>query len=156
MLNCNGALEVEYRVIVACRNQSFYTIKNGEISGIVIDLDVQPVGLVIASKCWLFFCLCLIYADIFVGCMNNVIHAFQMRGKKSYTHYLPAAITRYKRLLCLNNCYSMELLCHQISNSKALLVALANCEVRVYSELTKALLSTVTLESPVTAMRFGK
>src|SRR5690242_14442725 len=42
----SGLLDVEYRIVIACRNGSIYTIKNGELSGIAIELEVQPVGLV--------------------------------------------------------------------------------------------------------------
>ncbi len=63
----SGLSDVEYRIVVACRNGAIYTVKNGELSGIAIELDVQPIGLVRIDR------------HILVGCMNNVIHAFQIR-----------------------------------------------------------------------------
>eukprot|EP00727_Mastigamoeba_balamuthi_P012559 m51a1_g7926 hypothetical protein (555) ;mRNA; f:39757-42289 len=129
---CAGLLEVEYRIVVACRNRCVYTIKNGEVSGVAIELEVQPVALVIVNK------------HIFVGCMNSTVQAYQIRGRKSYTLYMPAPVL------------AMELLHHPLTNSKALLVSLGNSEVRLYNEANKSLISVIKMESPVMAMRFGQ
>jgi Bardet-Biedl syndrome 1 protein len=102
-----GLLDVEYRVVVAARDGNLYTIKNGEITGMAIELESQPCGLVRTNK------------NIIVGCMNNTIHSFHVKGKKSYSIYLPSTIV------------TMELLQIQRQRmTKALLVALANGEVR--------------------------
>jgi Bardet-Biedl syndrome 1 protein len=41
-----GLLDVDYRIVVACRNGHIYTVKNNEVSGLVIELESQPCGLV--------------------------------------------------------------------------------------------------------------
>ena len=45
-----GLLDVDYRIVVACRNGHIHTIKNGELSGLVIELESQPCGLVRTAK----------------------------------------------------------------------------------------------------------
>jgi Bardet-Biedl syndrome 1 protein len=79
---------------------------------------------------------------IAVGCMSNVVHAFSLRGKKSYSIYLPAAIV------------SMELLAlSKTRTAKAILISLATGEVRLYNE--KHLIATMRIDEPVMACRFG-
>jgi len=60
-LAVNGLLDVDYRVVVAARNGHVYTVKNGEVSSTVIELEAQPVGLLRTNK------------SVIVGCMNNTL-----------------------------------------------------------------------------------
>mmetsp|Transcript_36995 Transcript_36995/g.44743 ORF Transcript_36995/g.44743 Transcript_36995/m.44743 type:complete len:613 (+) Transcript_36995:397-2235(+) len=130
-LAVNGLLDVEYRIVIAARDGNLYTVKNAELTGMVIELESQPCGLVRTHK------------SIIVGCMNNVIHSFHIKGKKNYSIYLPTSIV------------TMELLSVQRSRMvKALLVALANGEVRVYNE--KHLVSSHQTNDMVMSMRFGR
>jgi Bardet-Biedl syndrome 1 protein len=66
-LATHGAYDLDYRVIVACRNGSIYTLKGGEVSGVVIELDSQPCGLLRMDK------------SIVVGTMNNALHYYHTR-----------------------------------------------------------------------------
>eukprot|EP00966_Prymnesium_polylepis_P143985 3324259-Prymnesium_polylepis.1 len=43
-----GLYSVDYRIVCACRNGNVYSIKNGELSGSVIELESMPCGLVSA------------------------------------------------------------------------------------------------------------
>merc|ERR1712226_1615539 len=70
MMSILGLYEVEYRITVACRDGNIYTIKNGQVLSTVIELETQPVGLVRYDK------------NIYVGCMDNVVHCFHFKGKK--------------------------------------------------------------------------
>jgi len=74
--------------------------------------------------------------------MSGVLHAFHIKGKKTFTIYLPSpAIT-------------IELLqLHKTRSLKALLLGLASGEVRLYSE--KHLIATLQVGEPLTALRFG-
>jgi Bardet-Biedl syndrome 1 protein len=74
--------------------------------------------------------------------MDNVIHSFHFKGKKNYSIYLPEPITT----MCM---LSMS----RIRDTKALVVALSNGEVRLYNK--KHLVSTLKSQDVVTAMRFG-
>mmetsp|Transcript_59051 Transcript_59051/g.104958 ORF Transcript_59051/g.104958 Transcript_59051/m.104958 type:complete len:600 (+) Transcript_59051:52-1851(+) len=125
-----GLYDVEYRITVACRDGNIYTIKNGQVLSNVIELETQPVGLVRFDK------------NVYVGCMDNVIHCFHFKGKKNHSIYLPCPIS------------CMSLL--QITKSrvaKALVVALSNGEVRLYNG--KHLITTIHTNDVVTGMKLG-
>jgi len=125
-----GLYDVEYRITVACRDGNIYTIKNGQVLSSVIELETQPVGLVRYDK------------NIYVGCMDNVIHCFHFKGKKNHSIYLPCPIS------------CMSLL--QITKSrvaKALVVALNNGEVRLYNG--KHLICITKTNDVVTGIKLG-
>lgn len=126
-----GVLDVEYRITVACRNGALYSIKNGELTGTVIELESQPVGLIRHPK------------NVVVGCMNSVVYSYHVKGKKNFSLHLPAPI------LCME-----DLTIERQRMIKAAIVALANGEVRVYNE--KHLVSVITMPDLVTGMRFGR
>lgn len=130
---CTGIYEVEYRIVVSCRNGNIYTIKKGKVIGTVIELETQPCGLVVVDK------------NILVGCMDNVIHSFHFKGKKKFSIYLPHPLTNMTLL-------NMQ----RIRTVKALVVALATPEggeVRLYNQ--KHLIAKFTMPDIVTAMQFG-
>mmetsp|Transcript_105811 Transcript_105811/g.183700 ORF Transcript_105811/g.183700 Transcript_105811/m.183700 type:complete len:479 (-) Transcript_105811:128-1564(-) len=125
-----GLYDVEYRITVACRNGNIYTIKNGQVLSTVIELETQPVGLVRYDK------------NIYVGCMDNVIHCFHFKGKKNHSIYLTCPIS------------CMALL--QITKArvaKALVVATNNGEVRLYNG--KHLICVTKTNDVVTGMKLG-
>ncbi|CAE7590337.1 Bbs1 [Symbiodinium pilosum] len=125
-----GLFDVEYRITVACRDGNIYTVKNGQVLSNVIELETQPVGLVRFDK------------NVYVGCMDNVIHCFHFKGKKNHSIYLPCPIS------------CMSLL--QITKSrvaKALVVALQNGEVRLYNG--KHLIATVETNDVVAGVKLG-
>lgn len=125
-----GTRDVEFRIVVACRDGSVHTIKENGPSGLVIELESIACGLVRLEK------------SIIVGCMTNTVHAFSLRGKKMYSIYLPAPIV------------NMELLeLKKTRAAKAMMVAMGTGEVRLYND--KSLLATLRIDEPVTACRFG-
>jgi Bardet-Biedl syndrome 1 protein len=126
-----GLLDVDYRIVVACRDGRVYTVKNDELSTVVIELETQPCGLIRTAK------------QIHVACMNRVIHCYHAKGKKAYSLYLPAEIT------CME---SMEVT--RTRAVRCLLVALANNELRVYNE--KHVVSKFDMMEPVRGLRFGR
>lgn len=128
----SGTYDVEYRIVVACRDGNVYQIKKGKLLGTVIEMESQISGLVLLEK------------SILVGGMDNTIHSFHFKGNKNFSLYLPEPIT------------NMELLqLSRIKNVKCLLVALANGEVRLYNK--KYLVSSFQSNGNdvITAMRFG-
>mmetsp|Transcript_23512 Transcript_23512/g.51569 ORF Transcript_23512/g.51569 Transcript_23512/m.51569 type:complete len:590 (+) Transcript_23512:193-1962(+) len=125
-----GLYDVEYRVTVACRDGNIYTIKNGQVLSSVIELETQPVGLVRFDK------------NVYVGCMDNVIHSFHFKGKKNHSIYLPSSIS------CMNLLHITK-----TRAAKALVVALGNGEVRVYNG--KHLVSITKTNDVVTGMKLG-
>jgi len=130
LMAVTGMLAVEWRVVCACRDGNVYTVKGGELTGTVIELESMPCCLVRLEK------------TVVVGCMSNAMHAFHIKGKKTWSVYLEAPIT------------SMEVLQLQKTRTlKALLVALLTGEVRLYNE--NHLVAKLQMGEPLTAMRFG-
>ncbi|CAE8692133.1 unnamed protein product [Polarella glacialis] len=125
-----GLYDVEYRITVACRDGNIYTIKNGQVLSNVIELETQPVGLVRFDK------------NVYVGCMDNVVHCFHFKGKKNHSIYLQNAIS----------CMSL-LQITKARVAKALVVALANGEVRLYNG--KHLITTTQTHDVVTGIKMG-
>lgn len=129
-LSVLGLYDVDYRITVACRDGNIYTIKNGQVLSTVIELETQPVGLARQDK------------NIYVACMDNVIHNFHFKGKKNHSIYLPCPIS----------CLSM-LQITRTRVAKALVVALGNGEVRLYNG--KHLITTIATQDVVTGMKLG-
>jgi len=126
-----GLYDVDYRIVVACRNGHIYTVRDGNLTGIIIELESQPCGLARVDK------------SIMVGTMANVLHSYHVKGKKQYSIYLPCGITNICAL-------SME----TMRTTKAVIVALANGEIRVYNN--KSLVHTLETNDVVTGLKFGK
>ena len=127
----HGVFDGESRISAACRDGRVRTVKNGELSTIVVELEAQPAGLVRTSK------------NIVVGCMNNAVHSYHARGKKNYTLYVPSPIQAMESL--------------EITRSRVvrcLLVALADGQLRVYND--KHLVSVYDVGEPVCGLRFGR
>merc|ERR1719160_122484 len=130
MMSVLGLYEVEYRITVACRDGNIYTIKNGQVLSVVIELETQPVGLVRFEK------------NIYVGCMDNVIHCFHFKGKKNHSIYLPCPIS------CMGLLHVTK-----ARVAKALVAALNNGEVRLYNG--KHLICTTQTNDVVTGVKLG-
>jgi len=109
-MSIQGSYTVDYRIVVACRDGCVYTIKKGVLSAAVIELPSQAVGLERLNKV------------IYVGCMDETLSCYSTKGKRLWTLPLPSAIT------------TMRLMHYRPRNIKAVMVALRNCEVRLYQE----------------------
>lgn len=73
-LSVSGLYDVEYRVIVACRNGQIYTLKRGtKIGRPTAELTSQPVGLLRRDK------------SIIVATMDQNLHSFN--NKVSYKYF---------------------------------------------------------------------
>lgn len=97
----------------------------------LIELEAQAVGIAKVGRL------------LVVGCMNHVVHAYDFKGQKQYSLYLPSFI------LALT---AMEVTGQRMM--KCVVLALKNGEVRVYHE--KHLASIHIAPSPVTGLYFGK
>ncbi|XP_074644382.1 BBSome complex member BBS1-like [Tubulanus polymorphus] len=130
-LSVSGIYDVEFRLIVACRNGGIYTFKRGSKTGkLCIELDSHPVGLVKYGK------------NFIVGCMDQTLKCFTTKGKKLWTVKLGA------------NIMTIECMDYKPKGLKAVLVALDNCEVHIYKD--KYLVNTIKTEDVVTGLKFGK
>ncbi|WIA09492.1 hypothetical protein OEZ85_008892 [Tetradesmus obliquus] len=130
-LATTGELDEGYRITVAARDGRLYNIKSGALSRSVIQLDSQPVGVVRAGR------------QIVVGTMADALHCYTGKGAKQYTLYMPASILTLQLLPAA-----------AARQSKCVVVALANGEVRVYND--KALVSLHSSSSPVMGLCAGR
>ena len=128
-----GLLNVDYRITVASRDGKIYNIKDREVLGLPIELESEVVGMIRASK------------NIILGCRNCTVHCYHVKGRKHWSVYLPAHILAMEHL---------ESLSYATSQSTCFVAALANSELRVYSE--KHLVSVTKLDEPVLCLHWGK
>eukprot|EP00040_Diaphanoeca_grandis_P010720 m.54932 g.54932 ORF g.54932 m.54932 type:complete len:592 (-) comp21995_c0_seq1:150-1925(-) len=130
VMSCQGVFDIEYRIMLAGRDGFVYRVKGKNTLPIGIELPAHAVGLVRVDK------------NIYVGCMNDTLSCFSPKGKRMWSISLPAPIS------------TMGLLSYRPRNAKAVIVALANGEVRLYNERT--VVDSFTLEEPVVGLVFGK
>ncbi|XP_050689408.1 Bardet-Biedl syndrome 1 protein homolog [Eriocheir sinensis] len=130
-LSVTGLYDVEYRIIVACRNGQIYTLKRGtKIGRPTAELTSQPVGLIRRDK------------NIIVATMDHHLHSFNNKGKRMWCLKLPGGV------LCLE--------CLEVRTLGLTLVALALNDNRVLIYRDKHLVDTILTEDRVAAMRFGR
>ncbi|XP_041469808.1 Bardet-Biedl syndrome 1 protein-like [Lytechinus variegatus] len=130
-LSVSGLYDVEFRIIMSCRNGNVYTLKRGmKMAKLCFELNSQPVGLQRVGK------------NIIVGCMDQTLQCYTTKGKKLWTVYLPAAIT------------TMDLMDHRQKGFKAVMVALRNGEVHIYRD--KFLINSIKTEDIITGLKFGR
>ncbi|XP_066279675.1 Bardet-Biedl syndrome 1 protein-like isoform X2 [Branchiostoma lanceolatum] len=130
-LDVTGLFDVEFRIVVSCRNGNIYSLKKGsKAPKYSIELSSQPVGLQRMGK------------NVVVGCMDQTLQCYTTKGKRLWVLTLPA------------NVMTMEMMDYKSRGFKAIMVALDNCEVHVYNE--KYLVNTIKTEDIVTGMKFGR
>ena len=129
-LDITGQFDIDYKAYVACRDGKVYVVKNSEVGQLSYDIETKPVGLVRIDK------------TIVVGGMNNTFYSFFAKGKKNFSVFLPAAITNMDKLEITRT-----------QNVRAVLVAIANGEVRLYNDMY--LITTIKCDDIVTGMAFG-
>ncbi|ELT99525.1 hypothetical protein CAPTEDRAFT_108485, partial [Capitella teleta] len=130
-MSVSGLFDVEFRIVVACRNGGIYNFKRGVKEGkTVFELNSQPVGLERLGK------------NIIVGCMDRTLQCYTSKGKKLWSVAVPADIT------------TIQMMDHQQKGFKAILVALANSEVHIYRD--KYLCNVMKTPDVITGMKFGR
>ncbi len=128
----SGSLQVEYRIIVSCRDNRMYSIKNGDLIRKTIDLESQICGGVV--RCG---------KSVITASVDRTLHCYTIKGRKEWTLRLPYQAT--------NMC---SFVCERAAQS-GVLVALRDGQVRLY--MGNTLMSTIH-SGPgqvVTGMRFG-
>ncbi|PIK35231.1 hypothetical protein BSL78_27943, partial [Apostichopus japonicus] len=130
-LKITGLFDVEYRMVVSCRNGNIYTLKKGmKIGRLCVELSSQPVGLERVGK------------NIIVGCMDQTLQCYTIKGKMLWTVYLSDSII------------TMSVMDHRQKGFKAIMVALNNGDVQVYRD--KYLIDTIKTDSAITGILFGR
>ena len=87
MMAVTGLYDIEWRIVVACRDGKVYTIKSGEtkgkavVQGTVIELETQPNALARIEK------------NIYVTTMDYHLNCYHIKGRKVFSLALPAMAT---------------------------------------------------------------
>ncbi|KPA86510.1 putative Bardet-Biedl syndrome 1 protein-like (BBS1-like protein 1) [Leptomonas pyrrhocoris] len=124
-----GCLEVNYRIIAACRDGRVYSTKQDHLHSAVIQPDAQPCAIARFDNL------------IAVATTANTLTYYNLKGKKQQSLFLPCSITN---LATITDPITAE--------SKALVVALSNGEIRVL--VGTQLLHVSLVYGTVTAMKF--
>ncbi|KDO23995.1 hypothetical protein SPRG_10692 [Saprolegnia parasitica CBS 223.65] len=127
----NGLYDVEYRLIVSCRNGSVYTVKNGELLKSVIELESPACALLQMDK------------GIIVACMDRKVSSFHLKGKKNWSMIMPQDVVAMEALNL-----------RRTKHSKGILIALRKGEILLYNEKIKV--TSFHLDSLLTGMVFGQ
>jgi len=130
-ISIEGTLDSEYRIVVACRNNRLYSIKDGNLVRRPIELEAPICGGVVRSG-----------KDIIVATTEKRIYSYHVKGKRNWTLLMPSEITNIAP-------FSSEK-----SENTGFLVSLRNHEIRLY--IGKSLMSTTQIGNQiVAAMQFG-
>jgi len=130
-LSVVGEFEVSYRICVAGRDGKLYHLVNGDLSPTVTQLEAHPIGVVASLKA------------VVAGCMNETLCSYSYAAVKQWALKMPAAIVAVQRMEA-----------PAARAPRAVVVALANGDIRVYSE--NVLLSSHSIQGITTALYFGR
>ncbi|KAK7200851.1 Bardet-Biedl syndrome 1 (BBS1) protein [Novymonas esmeraldas] len=124
-----GCFEVDYRIVVSCRDGRVYSIKQGHLHSAVIQPDAQPCAMARCDNL------------VAVATTANTLSYYNLKGKKQQSIFLPCSVTN---LSTITDAVTGE--------ARGLVVALSNGEIRVYvgTQLHHVSLAYGT----VTAMKF--
>lgn len=127
-----GAYDVDYSIYVATRNNTIYTIHNGEVSlNTKIEVGNSIVSMIKTDK------------SLLITTINCLYHSYNTNsGKKNFSICMPSTI------IC------MEMFESKKGNFKAAMIALRNFEIRMYSE--KNLINVLTLNENIFGLKFGR
>lgn len=131
-----GLFDVDWRILVACRDGKMYTIKSGDVRGTAVltgsafDAGCQITAVAKQDK------------FLWVSTMDKLLSCYSFKGKRT------AAIVLNEDVVELTS-----ICIRRAKTSHLLLVALASGEIRMYKELK--LFHSFTVEKPVQAMKFG-
>ena len=130
-MDVNGLFDVEFRLVVSCRDSCLYTVKRGIKTGkLLVQLTSHAVG------------ICQINSNIIAGCMDRTLCCYSSKGISLWTVNLSANIT------------ALEAMDVEHLAVKPVAVALEDNQVVIY--LDKHKVDTIKTPEVVHAMRYGK
>ena len=130
-IDVSGLFEVEFRLIVSCRDACIYMIKRGnKTAKLLVQLTSQPVGLIQSN------------ANIIVGCMDKTLSCYNSKSNLLWCIELQANILVIESI-------EIELLA-----SSLVAVALDNCQVHIFHD--KHRVDIIATDDNITSMKFGK
>uniref|UniRef100_A0A915L9L8 Bardet-Biedl syndrome 1 N-terminal domain-containing protein n=1 Tax=Romanomermis culicivorax TaxID=13658 RepID=A0A915L9L8_ROMCU len=136
-INASGLCDVEYRIIVGCRNGHVFSIKRGVTVAEkpIIQLDSLAVGLTKIQK------------TIIIGCVDGSLRGYTLKGKRLWS------IQNFTFKMMPTNITCVELMEYKPRNYQAVLVGLVNNEIRIY--MSTFLVDIITLEDAPAGIKFG-
>lgn len=135
-MRVSGCFDVDWRIIVACRDARLYTVSIGEHRGTAvirrphIELETSICGLVRVEK------------SIYVATADSQLHSYLQKGRKTFSLRMPAPITNLELLTIRKT---------RVVN--VVLAALANGEIRGYRD--KELVDVIRVGEVVSALACG-
>ena len=130
-IEVNGLFEVEYRIIVSCRDARIYTIKRGFKSGrLCVQLNSQPVGITLLNN------------NIIVSCMDSSLGCYTVNGNCIWKVHTSAPITALTSV----NIETLSL--------NLVAVALQSRKIHFYNN--KAIVDTIETDDVITSIKFGR
>jgi Bardet-Biedl syndrome 1 protein len=126
-----GAYDIDYRLHIATRNNKIYTIKNGELTTVIIDVPNKIIGTVRTDK------------SLIVATVDDYYQSYTPQGKKNFSIKMPHSIS------------NLEILdASRTRNFKGVILTLKNGEIRLYNE--KNLINILKLSENIFGVKFGK
>ncbi|KAH8049150.1 hypothetical protein JL721_11750 [Aureococcus anophagefferens] len=135
-MRVSGCFDVDWRIIVACRDARLYTVSIGEHRGTAvirrphIELETQVCGLVRVEKA------------IYVATADSQLHSYLQKGRKTFSLRMPAPVTNLELLTIRKT---------RVVN--VVLAALATGEIRGYRD--KELVDVIRVGEVVSALCCG-
>ena len=130
-IEVNGLFDVEYRILVSCRDAHIYSIKRGFKTGrLCVQLNSQPVGLLRVNN------------NIVVGCMDQMLSTYTSKGNCLWSVKQPAGIT------------AIEAIDVEILGLRLVAVSLDNKQIYIYQD--KLTVDIIQVDDVVVAMKFGR
>ncbi len=126
----NGLFDVEYRILVSCRDAHIYAIKRGFKTGrLCAQLSSQPVGLLRVNN------------NIVIACMDQMLSSFSTKGNCLWSVKQPSGIT------------AIEAVDVERQGLRLIAVALDNRQIHIYQDRHKV--DIIETDDTVIAMKFG-
>ena len=130
-LNVMGLYDVEFRILVACRNGALCLLKRGwQVAKEICQLDSQPVGLLRREK------------NIIIATMDNMLMSFTNKGKRIWQVKMPSSVTCIEQMDIPSRGMSL------------IAVALSTNQVLIYDD--KNIVDCFKMDDTVAAMKFGR
>lgn len=130
-LAVQGAYDTDYSIHIACRDNTIYTIKNGQLASTKIDLMSKISAMVRFDR------------NISVSTMDMDLISFSQHGKKNYSVKLDSPIVVLEKMDCVRT-----------RGFIGLLAGLASREIRLYNE--KLLIAKINLKENLMGLKFGR
>lgn len=130
-IEVNGLFDVEYHILVSCRDAHIYSIKRGFKTGrLCVQLNSQPVGLLRVNN------------NIVVGCMDQMLSTYTSKGNCLWSVKQPAGIT------------AIEAIDVEILGLRLVAVSLDNKQIYIYQD--KLTVDIIQVDDVIVAMKFGR